>query len=164
MSTISPAAARTWWWRNPDVERRLRWVRRLTLLPTALLLLVAANQLRLAHTADLSAWKGGGFGMFSTTDGGPNRNLRIVGTIEGRDVEMRLPRHLGDLADRVEELPTRTWLERLACAVERDALDSGRPLDGIRLEVWRTRYAASDLRPSRERLTLHRQRAGTCRR
>ena len=39
-----------------------------TLLPVAVLLAVAARQVVLTHTAGLSPWKGGGFGMFSTTD------------------------------------------------------------------------------------------------
>ena len=99
--------------------------------------------------------------MFSTSDGGPSRSLRIIGTYEERDFEMVLPRQLDDLADRAEELPTRAWLERLACAIERDAGED-RSLDTLRIEVWRTRYDASSLRPSRERLAQHHQDVGTC--
>ena len=37
-------------------------------LPVALLLVVAGVQVALVKTEGLSPWKGGGFGMFSTTD------------------------------------------------------------------------------------------------
>ena len=144
------------------MSRRSAWICGLTLLPTLLLAVVAANQLRLASTEGLSAWKGGGFGMFSTTDGGPNRSLRIIATSDGRDAELTLPHHLEDLAQRAEELPTRDWLQRLACSVELHAEESGRPIEALQFEIWRTRYDPSDLRPSLERLALHRHSAGAC--
>ena len=45
-----------------------------------LLVLVALNQIRLAHTSWLSPWKGGGFGMFSSTD---DPGQRFIGTEAG---------------------------------------------------------------------------------
>jgi hypothetical protein len=41
----------------------------------ALLLGIAGNQMRLACSAGLTPWKGGGFGMFATTDGPPRRRI-----------------------------------------------------------------------------------------
>lgn len=59
----------------------------LYLLAPALLLLVAGTQRVLVHTHDLTAWKGGGFGMFSTFDSPSARTLRLlVLTPEGEAV------------------------------------------------------------------------------
>ncbi len=41
-------------------------------------MLVAASQVVLATTTDLTPWRGGGFGMFSTTDNHDQRFLRIT--------------------------------------------------------------------------------------
>ena len=38
------------------------------MLAPALLVAVASTQIALSRTFDLTAWKGGGFGMFSTLD------------------------------------------------------------------------------------------------
>ena len=54
------------------------------LLPVTLLVAVAGVQVMLATTAGLSAWKGGGFGMFSTTDDGGRRYVRIFVTAPER--------------------------------------------------------------------------------
>src|SRR6476660_7863931 len=47
-------------------------------LPAVLLALVACAQLVLARTGDLTPWKGGGFGMFSTLDHGAFRRVTVV--------------------------------------------------------------------------------------
>jgi hypothetical protein len=47
-------------------------------LPVALLLAVAGVQVTLTRTSGLSPWKGGGFGMFSTTDDTGRRSRRWV--------------------------------------------------------------------------------------
>ena len=59
----------------PSRPSRDRW---LALLVPAILVLVATNQLVLASTTDLTPWRGGGFGMFSTTDNHDQRFLRIT--------------------------------------------------------------------------------------
>ena len=43
---------------------------RTVVVPPVLLLVVAVCQIGLAKAAGLTAWKGGGFGMFSTLDHG----------------------------------------------------------------------------------------------
>ena len=54
------------------------------------LVLVATSQLVLASTTDLTAWRGGGFGMFSTLDNHDQRFLRITATTaEGEEVPVR---------------------------------------------------------------------------
>ncbi len=45
-------------------------------LPPAVLVAVAVVQVGLTATTDLSPWKGGGFGMFATTDSARFRTLR----------------------------------------------------------------------------------------
>ena len=76
----------------------------LAFLPVTLLVIVALNQIHLAHTVHLSPWKGGGFGMFSSTDGGPNRHLRIFLRGLPSRHEVQVPQPLEDLADRAEAL------------------------------------------------------------
>ena len=46
--------------------------------PALLLALVAVCQIVLAKTADLTPWKGGGFGMFATLDHNAHRRLEVV--------------------------------------------------------------------------------------
>ncbi len=46
--------------------------------PAVLLCPIAAAQMILASTADLSPWKGGGFGMFASVDGVPFRWVRFM--------------------------------------------------------------------------------------
>jgi hypothetical protein len=59
------------------LRRRQRWR---TILPVALLVAVASVQVVLTRTAGLSPWKGGGFGMFSTTDDSGRRRVRVFVT------------------------------------------------------------------------------------
>ena len=46
-------------------------------LPACLLLLVAGRQFFLVWSEDLTQWKGGGFGMFSTVDAGSSRVVQL---------------------------------------------------------------------------------------
>ena len=48
------------------------------ILPPVLLVIVAVSQIVVARTADLTPWKGGGFGMFATLDHGAYRGVDIV--------------------------------------------------------------------------------------
>ena len=57
---------------RPALNRRL-----LTAIPIGALVLIAGLQFILATRYGLSAWKGGGFGMFSTIDSPDARFLRI---------------------------------------------------------------------------------------
>lgn len=67
----------------------------LVLIVPVALTLVASTQIFLAHTAELTAWKGGGFGMFATPDRHDHRAVRATvetdqGTIELDLYSMRL--------------------------------------------------------------------------
>ena len=82
--------------------------------PSALLCLIAAAQMFLARTADLSPWKGGGFGMFASTDGTAFRWVRLYVFSTARSEEIAVPASLEDRARRVAVWPHRRALEDLA--------------------------------------------------
>jgi hypothetical protein len=83
-------------------------------LPAALLCSVAVAQLWLAHARQLTAWCGGGFGMFSTVDGWRARHLHIVLRGPGWRRESAVPPELRELADRVRALPDARRIRALA--------------------------------------------------
>jgi hypothetical protein len=110
------------------------------------MLTVAAAQVRLVDTVQLSPWKGGGFGMFASTDGGSNRRVRVYLVDQGAEhsVTPRSP-SLRKLAERAGVLPTRARLEKLARAVGEQARLEHHALDRVRVEVWRTHFAKATL-------------------
>ena len=109
----------------------------LTAVPALLLLAVAAVQMTLATTAGLSPWKGGGFGMFASIDGLPFRWLRIQLTAPERSEELAIPPSLDDMARRALTWPHERALDRLAHAVVARERRHGRPVDHVRIQVWR---------------------------
>ncbi len=115
-------------------------------IPATLLVAVAASQLILAHTAELSPWVGGGFGMFASTDGRGARHLHVVELRTGIERELYPTEELGDLVRRARSLPTDRNLRALALALaepsRRDESVS------VRVEVWRTRFDPRTLTPS----------------
>ena len=121
--------------------------RHLAATPACILLLVAAHQIYLARGFDLSPWKGGGFGMFASTDAGPQRRVRLFVEGPDRSEEVLLPRELRSLSLRAATLPTDLWLERVATGLADAEARAGRPVTRVRVEVWRTVYAPEDLAP-----------------
>jgi hypothetical protein len=120
-------------------------------LPVGLLLAVAALQLTLAHTAGLSPWKGGGFGMFSTTDDAGRRHVRVFVSAVERSEEMAIPPSLEDLASRAAVLPTDAALSKLARGVVAREARYHRPVETVRIETWRIDYAPRTLAASNRR-------------
>lgn len=60
------------------------------IVPTVMTL-VACTQIAISKTTLLTSWKGGGFGMFATTDQSFARHIKATGvTTGGRSVELRL--------------------------------------------------------------------------
>jgi len=110
------------------------------ILPVILLLAVAGAQLALVYTADLSPWKGGGFGMFSTTDDTGRRHVRVFVTATDRSEEVAIAPSLEDAADRAAVLPTDRQLTRLARRVVERETRYERPVDVVRIEAWRITY------------------------
>ena len=122
--------------------RRLGWI------PPLLLLLVAAFQIYLVHTANLTPWKGGGFGMFSTTDGNTNRSLRILVTGPQRSEYLILKGNLEDLGARAQMFPGNIQLEKLATGIVKDQRRKNLSIDTVRIEVWGVDFRKSDLYPT----------------
>ena len=111
------------------------------IVPVALLLAVAAVQVTLVYTAELSPWKGGGFGMFSTTDDSGRRHVRIFVSAKDRSEEIAIAPSLEDVADRAAVLPTDYQLTRLAQRVVAREARYQRPVDVVRIDTWRIVYA-----------------------
>ena len=120
----------------------------LAYLPSTLLVAVALSQLVLAHSAALSPWAGGGFGMFSSTDAGARRHLHVFAIRPGLEIEVPPPRALGKLARRARVLPSDANLRALALEISAlPSPDPGAPTS-VRVEVWRTRFDPETLIPS----------------
>lgn len=119
-------------------ESVLRW------LPTFLLICIAVSHFVLVRTEHLSAWKGAGFGMFSTTDGGSTRHFHVYAMRAGGKSEMKIPKQFSDIESRTRELPTDRRLNDFA----RTILDyAPKDSEAIRVELWRTDFHPQTLEP-----------------
>ena len=118
-------------------------------IPVAVLLAVGAAQVTLARTASLSPWKGGGFGMFSTTDDAGRRRVRVFVSAAERSEEIAISPSLEDAAVRAAALPSSGQLARLARRVVERERRNGRPVETVRIEAWRIEYAPNTLAASR---------------
>jgi hypothetical protein len=128
-------------------------------LPALLLTTVATLQIVLTHVTLLSPWKGGGFGMFSTLDGRPFRHARMFVSAPERSEELAVPPSLEELVARTEMLPGDAQLERLSRAVVARERRHGRPVQDVRIEVWRVEFAKGSLMPRDRLLRRHDFRA-----
>jgi hypothetical protein len=117
-------------------------------IPAAAMLSLALVQVWLVQSAQLSPWKGGGFGMFASTDGGQNRRVRIY-LIDGVSEQSATPGSLGlkKLAQQAGTMPTPGMLERLAREVGEQARKQDHVVDRVRVEVWRREFAKVTLAP-----------------
>jgi len=117
-------------------------------VPCTLLVVVAALQIAQARISGLSAWSGGGFGMFSTTDAPSTRHLHVFTIRPGlrREIPQKmLPERAVDLA---LALPTPRHLEQIAEAARAvPTRDHGSPR-AVEVQVWHTRYDSEDRMPS----------------
>jgi hypothetical protein len=125
------------------------------LLPSALLIAVALVQIFLAYRTGLTPWKGGGFGMFSTTDGTGFRSVRLFVEAPDRSEELEIPPSLEDLADRAQAHPSTTQLDRLARATVAREQRKKRPVETVRVEVWRIDFAPETLLSTSRLLRQH---------
>lgn len=110
-------------------------------LPSAILIAVAAVQITLTRTVQLSPWKGGGFGMFATLDAPAFRRVRLFVEAPERAEEITIAPSLADLATRTATLPTVGWMQRLARAAAAREHRQGRPATRVRVEVSAQRFA-----------------------
>lgn len=123
-----------------------------TAIPTALLLAVAITQVVLARVADLSPWKGGGFGMFATTDGTAFRYVRLFVDAPGRSEELNVTDSLEFDAVRAQLFPSQRFLTRLGEAAGARELRNGREAVTVRVEVWKVEFSDQPLRANERRL------------
>ena len=114
-------------------------------LPVGLLVAVACTQVTLSRTANLSPWKGGGFGMFSTTDDEGRRRVRVFVSAPDRSEEIAISPSLEDAAVRAAVLPGDFELSRLARRVVARERRYERPVEIVRIEAWRIEYARDTL-------------------
>jgi hypothetical protein len=116
-------------------------------LPSGLLVALACTQIGLSCGAQLSPWKGGGFGMFATNDHGSFRSVRVYALRGSEERPVEIPSERLRLEIRARELPTEAALRRLARALAGEAPGA----EALRAEVWLTELDAA-LRPARRKL------------
>ena len=114
-------------------------------LPVVVLIVVAIVQVVLAKTAALGPWKGGGFGMFATTDGSQFRRVRIFVEAPDRSEELEIAPSQDFAAARAQLFPSDSIMTSLARAVVAREQRYGRPVHSVRLEVWRTEFSPGSL-------------------
>ena len=124
------------------------WARRLRALPAALLILVAAHQIVLAKTSGMSAWKGGGFGMFASTDAGERRHLHAFVLRPGLRREVRPPRALAERVQRTLSLPSDRNLRALAVEIAEVPTPDHGPPEAVELQLWHVRFDPETLAPA----------------
>ena len=124
------------------------WSSSSRLLPPVLLAVVALLQIALARTADLTAWKGGGFGMFSTLDHGAYRGVDIVVDAPDRSESLEIPPSLEVAAARAAAFPV-DWLMRdLAKGVAAREERYERAVSRVTVTAWRAEFDRASLRGS----------------
>jgi hypothetical protein len=94
-------------------------------VPGVLLTVVALHQVFLAETANLNPWKGGGFGMFATTDHGSTRRVRAWRVSMGARERLQIPTALEGRALDVRQLPRQRDLDAFARALHEDEAVTG---------------------------------------
>jgi hypothetical protein len=125
-----------------------KWLGLLPLLPPSLLFLVALGQVYLAHTADLTPWKGGGFGMFSTNDGESRRvEVWVIGPQGERQIEV--PSYdRGAMA--LAAFPTVERLNEFGRRVGESERSRGLEVERVRVAVWRPDFQVQTMERRRE--------------
>ena len=133
------------------VFNRQKWL--LSYFTIILFLAIAAHHFYWVHHAHLSPWLGGGYGMFSTTDYGPSRYIKVYALRDNIiQEEIEIPERLSMLARKVRGLPDDKNILSLALAIENflDTNQHGYPV--IRIEVLTSQYDAETLHPTYQRL------------
>lgn len=116
------------------------------LVAPALLAVVAAGQIVLAQVADLTPWKGGGFGMFASLDHAPFRGIDIIVEAADRSEAIQVSPSLEVVAARATALPADALLVKLAEAVAAREARHSRAVETVKLRVWRHEFDPITLR------------------
>lgn len=118
----------------------------LAVVAPLVLVVVASTQVVVATTGDLTPWRGGGFGMFSTLDTHDQRILRVRVTTTDAETDpvpidsatlLADGAALREVAVSARNHPTARNLDALASAVA-DA-ESG-AVEVVEIAVWRTAF------------------------
>lgn len=116
--------------------------------PAFLLAVVAVVQIGLARTADLTPWKGGGFGMFATLDHNAYRRVDVVMEGTERSEALEIPPSLETAAARAAAFPAGWMLRSLAERVVQRERRYQRSVSRVTITVWRTDFDRTTLRAS----------------
>jgi len=119
-------------------------------VPPVLLVIVALVQIALARTADMTAWKAGGFGMFATLDHGAYRGVDIVVDGPDRSEAIEIPASLETAAARAAAFPAGWLMRALAEGVVARERRYQRPVSRVKVTIWRTEFDRETLRPSEQ--------------
>jgi hypothetical protein len=120
----------------------------LSLIPALLLCVVALHQGYKVHAQGLSPWKGGGFGMFSTTDSSQGRHLRVTVSGPEGEREIAVPDPLWGEANLASILPSERRLRALAEAIAANQRRQGSgPISRVDVSVSHLRYDPRTLAP-----------------
>jgi hypothetical protein len=116
-------------------------------VPALLLVVVASTQIVLSRVADLSPWKGGGFGMFATSDGTATRFVRLYVRAPDRSEEIAIQPSFEPAAASAQRFPSPPLtMARLATAVVAREQRYQRPVTEVTVQVWRTVFHGEPLR------------------
>ena len=118
------------------------------ILPPVLLVVVAVTQIVAARMADLTPWKGGGFGMFATLDHGAYRGVDIVVDGPDRSESLAVPPSLEIAAARAAAFPADWLIRRLAEGVAARERNHRRAVSKVTITVWRADVDRVSLRLS----------------
>ena len=118
------------------------------LVPPLLLFVVAVMQIALTRTADLTPWKGGGFGMFATLDHAGYRGVDIVVDAPDRSEALQVPASIELAVARAAACPADGMLRAVAEAVVARERRYQRPVSRVTLTFWRADFDRATLRPS----------------
>lgn len=137
---------------NHRIQKSMRFVKQkwvLNYLPIILFVMLAAQHFYLVSHEYLSPWLGGGYGMFSTTDYGPSRYIRVYALQDNIiQEEIEIPPRLSKLARKVRGLPDDKHVFQLARAIGNYLNLNLHGFPVIRIEVWATKYDAKTLEPA----------------
>ena len=106
---------------------------------------VASVQVVLTRTAGLSPWKGGGFGMFATTDGLAFRHVRLRVDAPGRSEQLVVSPSLQESAARASLFPSDGRLTALGHAVAARERRHGQPVATVRIDVTKVDFEGEPL-------------------
>jgi len=109
-------------------------------LPALLLVAVALTQIALARHAQLSPWLGGGFGMFASTDGWRQREVRALALRDGLRRPLLPMRDAPAASRRAAALPSESNLRALAHALAPLPSRDEAVLRAIELQVFGVRF------------------------